>query len=180
MAHRTFVQILLLLNAFMAGWLIQEANERPAARTCPYQNHSVEVAVYEFIPANSIVIEAGHGFQPMAIVPSIHPGLLPQHLQGFVAENQLACYSDGIHDMLAPADIPLRYEELYQATALLGGAEYGNQAVVRMLIENGVNPNIMDCFGNTPLSLAIEAGHAGLAHALMEYGADERLSAWSW
>ena len=39
-------------------------------------------------------------------------------------------------------------------TALHAAAYHGRNEIIKILVENGTNPNIMDVFGQTPLSIA--------------------------
>lgn len=45
--------------------------------------------------------------------------------------------------------------------------------IVKLLLEQGANPNLRDSHGYTPLQIAIEQGYDDLAELLRQYGANE-------
>lgn len=52
----------------------------------------------------------------------------------------------------------------------------GNFAIIKLLIENGANPNVQDNEGNTPMIKSIECGHEHLVKYFLSNGADPNLS----
>lgn len=48
----------------------------------------------------------------------------------------------------------------------------GHDAVVRLLLEHGANPNIQDLWGNTPLFWAAMFDRIPIVEVLVQYGAD--------
>ena len=60
-------------------------------------------------------------------------------------------------------------------TALIGASEAGHFAVVELLINNGVNINIMDNTGETALMKAAVRGHKEIVQLLIKTGADVNL-----
>ena len=47
----------------------------------------------------------------------------------------------------------------------------GHEDIVRVLLEAGADPNVVDDWGHTPLYWALENGHVGVAELLREGGA---------
>ena len=52
----------------------------------------------------------------------------------------------------------------------------GNIAIIKLLIENGANPNVQDSEGNTPLMKSIECGHEHLVKYFLTNEANPNLS----
>lgn len=52
----------------------------------------------------------------------------------------------------------------------------GNFAILKLLIDNGANPNVQDNEGNTPLIKSIECGHEHLIKFFLSNGADPDIS----
>lgn len=52
----------------------------------------------------------------------------------------------------------------------------GNFAIIKLLIDNGANPNVQDNEGNTPLIKSIECGHEHLVKFFLSNGADPNIS----
>ena len=52
----------------------------------------------------------------------------------------------------------------------------GNFAILKLLIDNGANPNVQDNEGNTPLIKSIECGHEHLVKFFLSNGADPNIS----
>jgi serine/threonine-protein phosphatase 6 regulatory ankyrin repeat subunit A len=48
----------------------------------------------------------------------------------------------------------------------------GHEALVRLLLEKGADPESKDASGQTPLRWAVEKGHVAVARLLVEKGAD--------
>ncbi|XP_074919459.1 IQ motif and ankyrin repeat domain-containing protein 1 isoform X1 [Chelonoidis abingdonii] len=62
-------------------------------------------------------------------------------------------------------------------TPLLEAAGGGHPSAIKLLIENGANPNCKGGFGRTPLYRAAFGGHMAAVETLLQYGADPRLHA---
>ncbi|XP_074980924.1 IQ motif and ankyrin repeat domain-containing protein 1 isoform X3 [Caretta caretta] len=62
-------------------------------------------------------------------------------------------------------------------TPLSEAAGGGHPNAVKLLIENGANPNCKGAFGRTPLYRAAFGGHMAAVETLLQYGADPRLYA---
>ncbi|SPN98622.1 uncharacterized protein DNG_01667 [Cephalotrichum gorgonifer] len=58
---------------------------------------------------------------------------------------------------------------------LSNATRYGNIAVVKQLLEDGVDVNSRDSQGRTPLLRASRGGHPAVVHLLLEYGANTEL-----
>ena len=58
-----------------------------------------------------------------------------------------------------------------QSRELLDAARNGKVGTVRSLLEEGINPNIKDADGRTPLHLAADNGHQATAGMLLQHGA---------
>lgn len=52
----------------------------------------------------------------------------------------------------------------------------GNLEIIKLLIENGADPNVQDNEGNTPLIKSLECGHEHLVKYLLSNGADPNIS----
>lgn len=63
----------------------------------------------------------------------------------------------------------------FYATSLHWAARYGNQKVVRFLLEKGMNADIVNTNKTSPLHWAIKGGHEGVVKVLIEHGADINL-----
>ncbi|KAH7114056.1 ankyrin repeat-containing domain protein [Dactylonectria macrodidyma] len=61
-------------------------------------------------------------------------------------------------------------------TPLLWAAEKGHEALVKLLLQNGVDVNVMDQNEQTALQLAVDAGHREVARMLVANGADMNAS----
>jgi uncharacterized protein len=59
--------------------------------------------------------------------------------------------------------VEVNAQDDYENTSLTRAAESGHLEVVRLLLENGANPNLRDEFDKTPLELAEENGHFEVA-----------------
>lgn len=57
-------------------------------------------------------------------------------------------------------------------TPLLWAAEKGHEALVKLLLQNGADVNMMDQNGQTTLQLAVDAQHREVARMLVANGAD--------
>ena len=55
---------------------------------------------------------------------------------------------------------------------LHNAADQGDLKSVRLLLENGEDPNLLNSEHLTPLHLASRNGHVGVALVLLEHGAD--------
>ncbi|XP_077666457.1 IQ motif and ankyrin repeat domain-containing protein 1 [Eretmochelys imbricata] len=62
-------------------------------------------------------------------------------------------------------------------TPLSEAAGGGHPNAIKLLIENGANPNCKGAFGRTPLYRAAFGGHMAAVETLLQYGADPRLYA---
>ncbi|XP_044859342.1 IQ motif and ankyrin repeat domain-containing protein 1 isoform X6 [Mauremys mutica] len=62
-------------------------------------------------------------------------------------------------------------------TPLSEAAGGGHPSAIKLLIENGANPNCKGAFGRTPLYRAAFGGHMAAVETLLQYGADPRLYA---
>ncbi|XP_050795316.1 IQ motif and ankyrin repeat domain-containing protein 1 isoform X2 [Gopherus flavomarginatus] len=62
-------------------------------------------------------------------------------------------------------------------TPLSEAAGGGHPSAIKLLIENGANPNCKGGFGRTPLYRAAFGGHTAAVETLLQYGADPRLYA---
>ncbi|XP_075776013.1 IQ motif and ankyrin repeat domain-containing protein 1 isoform X4 [Pelodiscus sinensis] len=62
-------------------------------------------------------------------------------------------------------------------TPLSEAAGGGHPNAIKLLIENGANPNCKGAFGRTPLYRAAFGGHMAAVEMLLQYGADPRLYA---
>uniref|UniRef100_A0A8C4XXL8 IQ motif and ankyrin repeat containing 1 n=1 Tax=Gopherus evgoodei TaxID=1825980 RepID=A0A8C4XXL8_9SAUR len=62
-------------------------------------------------------------------------------------------------------------------TPLSEAAGGGHSSAIKLLIENGANPNCKGGFGRTPLYRAAFGGHMAAVETLLQYGADPRLYA---
>lgn len=66
-------------------------------------------------------------------------------------------------------------KDLHGGTALLDAVGYGFPDIVTILLEHGAQTNgILDVNGFTPLMLAIQQAHFGIAETLIRHGADVR------
>src|SRR5688572_29586632 len=63
-------------------------------------------------------------------------------------------------------------ERTLDEVAMLEAAIKGDAALVKSLLDRGVNPNAKDPEGRTPLSEAAFYGHTDIAKALLSHGAD--------
>lgn len=59
-----------------------------------------------------------------------------------------------------------------QRTCLHIASSRGNSTIVRLLLQNGANPNIKDCVSNLPIHVAIIASHVEVVTLLLEAGTD--------
>ena len=57
-------------------------------------------------------------------------------------------------------------------TSLHSAAYRGNAVVVRILLRNGANPNLIDGRGWIPLHQAVDQGHFAVVEILIEAGSD--------
>uniref|UniRef100_A0A8D0HAB1 IQ motif and ankyrin repeat containing 1 n=1 Tax=Sphenodon punctatus TaxID=8508 RepID=A0A8D0HAB1_SPHPU len=62
-------------------------------------------------------------------------------------------------------------------TPLSEASAGGHPGAIKLLIQNGANPNCKGAFGRTPLYRAAFAGHLAAVEMLLPYGADPRLYA---
>ena len=56
----------------------------------------------------------------------------------------------------------------YKETALHEASSHGHAAVVKLLLEAGANPNVLDIHKQTPLQKAEAAGHTETARMLIQ------------
>ena len=87
-------------------------------------------------------------------------------------------FETGVREMIAAgANVDLQHP-LLQRTPLLMAIRQSHAHVVKILLENGATPDLMDSMSNSPLSLSISSGLCdGLAipKMLLDYGADVNL-----
>lgn len=81
-------------------------------------------------------------------------------------------HKDNIELLIAISDMNLDLPGEFDNTALYKACCYGNFGVVKILLENGANPDITDCFGITPLMKAIKRGDNTIVKLLLENNAD--------
>ncbi len=61
-------------------------------------------------------------------------------------------------------------------TALyLAAINFGNEELVRLLLEHGAYPNIQDSYGDTPLHRAAYSGYKEVVELLIAHGADTQI-----
>lgn len=60
----------------------------------------------------------------------------------------------------------------HNVTFIFSAIKIKNEKAVKCLIENGLNVNIKDEFGNTPLIMAAQDGNTSLVKMLLKYGAE--------
>lgn len=166
MTHKALVAVLFFLNLLMGTMLIMESTACKMDSSCP--------ANTSFQPVTLYTVQDSYVLIPIDNV------YLPRHIQNFAHFNRLGCFTDGVHDVLAPVQQAISFTDLYQASALFAASQDGNLSLVKMLMDTGISPNQMDCFGNTPLSLALENQHPRLVSYLLQNGADERFAVWLW
>ena len=70
--------------------------------------------------------------------------------------------------LLERTDINLDTEDRYGRTPLLWAAGNGHEGVVRILLEQNVDPENAGGYGQTPLSRAAEYGNEGVVRMLLE------------
>jgi hypothetical protein len=73
---------------------------------------------------------------------------------------------------VAPHDVVMDDGTAFQGTALLGAALCGQLDAVRLLLDRGADPCLLDCDGFAPLMGAARYGHAGVLRELVARGAD--------
>ncbi len=166
MTHKALFAVLFFLNLLMGTMLVMQSSACKMDSSCPASRHFELVTVYDS-QENYVLIPIDNVY-------------LPRHIQNFAHFNRLGCFTDGVHDVLAPVQKNISFTDLYRASALFAASQDGNLSVVKMLIDAGANPNQMDCFGNTPLSLALENQHPKMVNYLLHHGADERFAVWLW
>lgn len=71
------------------------------------------------------------------------------------------------------ADVNAKDDEDEEHTPLHEAASEGHTDVVAILLANGAKVSVIDAWGDTPLSTAIEIGHDGVAELLRQHGAVE-------
>ena len=59
----------------------------------------------------------------------------------------------------------------YNFSAILVAAHFGDPEIIRLLVEEGANPNALSLTGLTPISIAAENGHYDAVGVLLEKGA---------
>ncbi|UNM96993.1 ankyrin repeat domain-containing protein [Ignatzschineria rhizosphaerae] len=63
----------------------------------------------------------------------------------------------------------LGWTALIEAIILNDGGER-QQKIIELLLKNGADPNMVDAYGKTPLTLAKEKGYLAIAEILLNYG----------
>lgn len=76
-----------------------------------------------------------------------------------------------LQHMLEPASINLRKNNDFESVALHSAVTYGNFDAVRTLLDAGVDPNILDFYGITPMHYAVvHQDQIGMVELLAESG----------
>ena len=88
----------------------------------------------------------------------------------------LACYRNQV--LAVKKLLELGAEIDYQSgdgTALLGATYQNNYDVIKLLLDDGANPNISDANKETPLIMASKSDNAKVIKLLLEAGADKNI-----
>ena len=90
----------------------------------------------------------------------------------------IACYKGNLEiaKVLIKADrSTVNQTDIDGKSALILASLYGHTEIVRLLLENGSNPNMMDNDGRSSLMAASQNGYTESVHLLLEAGADPNL-----
>lgn len=77
-----------------------------------------------------------------------------------------------VQEMLDSNTYDVNSQDDKQRTCLHIASSRGYIELVKMLLENGANPNIRDCVNNLPIHLAIISSHVQVVTVLLEAGTD--------
>lgn len=88
------------------------------------------------------------------------------------APSQTSPNSDDAHEkvvklLVNQSDIDINTRSYDGRTALLAATEGGSEAVIKILLAHGANPNATDLSGNTPLSIATENNNEAVRKLLL-------------
>ncbi|KAL7800598.1 hypothetical protein V8C43DRAFT_274341 [Trichoderma afarasin] len=81
-------------------------------------------------------------------------------------------YAAVVQVLLAQGRFDLNYKDGRGWTLLIYAVWHGSEAVVRLLLTKGVDPDCKAKDGRTPLSLAAQGGHEGIVRLLLTKGVD--------
>lgn len=68
--------------------------------------------------------------------------------------------------------VDINYQDKKQSTALLEASEMDNYEIVKLLLENGADPNIIDDRKVSPLEIASQKNHIEIVKILLQYKAN--------
>jgi ankyrin repeat protein len=80
----------------------------------------------------------------------------------------LAIYNVFLEGKFQMAHLPVNLRE----TFLFAGLRSEREAVVRAMLQSGINPNVRDHLGRTPLHVVVEMELVGFEHVLFQFRAD--------
>ncbi|XP_035785117.1 potassium channel AKT1-like [Anopheles albimanus] len=106
--------------------------------------------------------------RPTPYVAARHSALLEARFLEAVTHNN----SDVVAEMLRKGMSANTVESYYRRSALHIACSRGYTDTVRVLLQNGANPNIRDMNNNTPLHLAACTDNIEMVQLLLDYGTD--------
>ncbi|RYP44940.1 hypothetical protein DL768_008646 [Monosporascus sp. mg162] len=169
----------LSFSAFESGFCLTDEEFKERLRSNPlydyaatnWGHHARETStpiqeVIDFLECDAKV-EASS--QPLMFKDDYGIRRVPRHMTGL----HLAAYF-GVYEAakVLPRGEDVDSNDSELRTPLSVAAEYGHEAVVKVLLEKGAGIKSRNDLGHTPLSLAARKGHEAVVKVLLEKGAD--------